>query len=847
MAKIDKKTSISKRVVSLTVFIESLFMIIITTGFLFYTFISISSNKVKLVENQTQSIVNLTEDFLHEVKNDINLLSKNPIVIDYLKYINSGNNPTIDESSSDYKLMYDYSSLVNSVIDHQENQVYDLIFLATEYNCLTATDGCAVTNEGDILYQNWFINQRPWLNALGTDEEKFVPPYLDALTDGYTFTYVRKVYDGTTEIGYIGIDISNDSLSGLIQEISEKNNHEGLDVLFITDYQENPTLAFYTDSFYDSYFMKTSSEFSSIDNELNYSENGMQELISNYELEKVKNINLFNKDYLVTYNNLQDYNWQVVVLVDNSGLISMELLFGIMMFVIGILIYLTTLLLNRRIKRVLAPINKIIQSLEEIKNGNYNVRVNLIENNEIKDIGEAINLMSEEINRQVKLVYETFAYDALTGLKNISAAKLEINRNILSGNKKAAIIMFQVENIRNINIIKGQIVGDNLLKAIAVELKKLLNNTEYLYAVNHDEFIYIMNNVSSFEMVEGTINRIFTYFKEPLAVKNLKLEVKFHMGVSTYPTDGNTLDDLVKKADTALYKAKQLGNKRYLFYNENIAREISYKAQVLEQLNKIISNNELYLKYQPLVDNRSELYGFEVLARWSSPILGEISPSSFISNAEENYMIVPIGTWILREACKNQVKLKSIYDREFVFSVNISSIQLMQLDFVDIVKSIVKETDINPEYLTLELTESVLLESTIMVDEKIADLKALGIRFSLDDFGTGYASLTYLRQIDFDNIKIDKSFIDGIFGTENDHKIVGTIVNLVHNLDMKVIAEGVETKKQYEYLKQIGTDVFQGFLMSAPLTEKEVDEFIKVFYKIAKGKRVDVLASKANF
>ncbi|MDY0139885.1 MAG: diguanylate cyclase, partial [Candidatus Izemoplasmatales bacterium] len=552
MAKIDKKTSISKRVVSLTVFIESLFMIIITTGFLFYTFISISSNKVKLVENQTQSIVNLTEDFLHEVKNDINLLSKNPIVIDYLKYINSGNNPTIDESSSDYKLMYDYSSLVNSLIDHQENQVYDLIFLATEYNCLTATDGCAVTNEGDILYQNWFINQRPWLNALGTDEEKFVPPYLDALTDGYTFTYVRKVYDGTTEIGYIGIDISNDGLSGLIQEISEKNNHEGLDVLFITDYQENPTLAFYTDSFYDSYFMKTSSEFSSIDNELNYSENGMQELISNYELEKVKNINLFNKDYLVTYNNLQDYNWQVVVLVDNSGLISMELLFGIMMFVIAILIYLTTLLLNRRIKRVLAPINKIIQSLEEIKNGNYNVRVNLIENNEIKDIGEAINLMSEEINRQVKLVYETFAYDALTGLKNISAAKLEINRNILSGNKKAAIIMFQVENIRNINIIKGQIVGDNLLKAIAVELKKLLNNTEYLYAVNHDEFIYIMNNVSSFEMVEGTINRIFTYFKEPLAVKNLKLEVKFHMGVSTYPTDGNTLDDLVKKADTAL-------------------------------------------------------------------------------------------------------------------------------------------------------------------------------------------------------------------------------------------------------------------------------------------------------
>jgi EAL domain-containing protein (putative c-di-GMP-specific phosphodiesterase class I) len=168
----------------------------------------------------------------------------------------------------------------------------------------------------------------------------------------------------------------------------------------------------------------------------------------------------------------------------------------------------------------------------------------------------------------------------------------------------------------------------------------------------------------------------------------------------------------------------------------------------------------------------------------------------------------------------------------------------MQYDFVDTVKSIIKESDISAEYLTLELTESVFLDSTVLIDEKIKDLKQLGIRFSLDDFGTGYASLTYLRQIAFDNIKIDKSFIDGIFGTDNDHKIVGTIVNLVHNLEMVVIAEGVETKKQYEYLKQIGTDIFQGYMISEPITEEAIKAFITMFYKISKARRMDVLASK---
>ena len=198
--------------------------------------------------------------------------------------------------------------------------------------------------------------------------------------------------------------------------------------------------------------MKSLDESLVIDTEKGFTDNGIYQLAHNFEDEDVVYIELFGTKYLATYTNLDQFGWQVVILVDNTRLLPMEFVFIIILVIIGILIYLTSLLLNKRIRRIIAPIHTILESLEEIKNGNYSIQVNLIENNEIKEIGDSINLMSKEIDRQVKLVYETFAFDALTGLKNISAAKLDINKNVLSGNKKSAICVFQVENIKNINI-----------------------------------------------------------------------------------------------------------------------------------------------------------------------------------------------------------------------------------------------------------------------------------------------------------------------------------------------------------------------------------------------------------
>ncbi len=304
------------------------------------------------------------------------------------------------------------------------------------------------------------------------------------------------------------------------------------------------------------------------------------------------------------------------------------------------------------------------------------------------------------------------------------------------------------------------------------------------------------------------------------------------------------MDELIKKCDTALFKAKEAGRGKFVFYNDQITREVTYKSQINEQLSDALQKKQLYLKYQPLIDNRNEIYGFEALVRWNSPTLGEISPQIFIANAEESQMIIPIGNWILQEACRTLAKINQIFDKPFVMSVNVSPVQILQKDFIDILRQILRDTDIDPKSLVLEITENVVMESSYLLDKTIETIHEIGAKIALDDFGTGYASLTYLRQLPFDNLKIDKSFVDGIFASKKEHSIIGTIVEFVHNLNMKVVAEGVETRRQYEFLKQITTDIFQGFLFSKPLLYEDLIQFIDQFYKVARQKRIDVFANK---
>ncbi len=838
-----KQKSLIYNIVTLTVFLDALFLVLVLSFTVILYFWNNTQTQLDLAQHQSQIVSEQFNEIIDDVSLDTNKLSTNQKIIDYLNYINAGNPAIITDSNNpNYSIYTDFINQMDFVLSYQEDDLYKNVFVATNNNCSNGTDGCFINQDSVLSDNQWSLTNSVWYNQLQNNDSVFTSPYIDVSSGETIVSYLEKVYDENNLIGYVGIDISLTKLKTVLdryyQDIPSKN-----DIIIFYDIENNPLMIYYIDDSLSSYYLSDSSDFIQKDNELGYEDFGVNNIVNQYVSGNTIFLNTFNSKSNVTYLDIEDYNYTLVSIYNTQTDISIELMFLIILGLSLILISFIGLIIHHSVKKSFMPIQDILETINEIKKGNFDKKVKIIENNEFQKIGKALNDMSEEIKTKMKKTYDALAYDALTGLKNHASAANELNQTIFQSKTRAAVCLIQVDNLKNINVTKGQIIGDNLIKAIADELKKVFRNQKTLFFNGGNEFIYIKEDIESLEEVEFALNRLLVHFKQPLVVKNIKTEIKLHIGVSIYPSDGNTLNELIKKCDTALFKTSEEGYKKIIFYNEKIARSVSYQADISEQLAQAINKNQIYLKYQPLVTNDNEIYGFEALARWSSPTLGEIGPQIFIANAEESYLIIPIGTWIFRQACLAQVEIREKFNKNFMMSVNVSPVQILQKDFVSIVKKIVKETDIDPNYLTIEITESLFIEASVLLEDTIEELHNIGIKLSLDDFGTGYASLTYLRQIAFDNLKIDKTFVDGIFANSTDHRIVATIVNLVHNLDMKVIAEGVETLKQYEYLKEIATDVFQGFIFSKPLKLEDVYIFMDRFYKIPKSKRAAVFVS----
>ncbi len=424
-------------------------------------------------------------------------------------------------------------------------------------------------------------------------------------------------------------------------------------------------------------------------------------------------------------------------------------------------------------------------------------------------------------------------HDLLTGLPNriLFNERLLISlANARSNREKLAVMFLDLDRFKKINDTLGHEVGDRLLKAVALRLTDCIRDTDILARWGGDEFTLLLPKISSAECSAETAQRILDALKPPFLLGNDYLHITSSIGIALYPDDGEDAETLIKNADAALYSAKAKGRNNYQFYTRNINAEASELLFLENRLHHAWERGEFLVYYQPKVNiNTGKITGMEALVRWQSPELGFVSPVKFIPIAEENGLIVPIGEWVLRTACRQNKAWLDAGLPPMRIAVNISARQLQQPDLVEMVAQVLAETKLESGFLELEITETTAMQNVDFTREILKKLNTMGVRIAIDDFGTGYSSLNYLKKFPIQTIKIDRSFVRDMTVDLYDVAIAKAVIALGQSLNMSVVAEGVETLEQLECLRQLGCEEMQGYLFSEPLPDKDAIALLRKF------------------
>ncbi|MCG8427375.1 MAG: EAL domain-containing protein [Chromatiales bacterium] len=383
--------------------------------------------------------------------------------------------------------------------------------------------------------------------------------------------------------------------------------------------------------------------------------------------------------------------------------------------------------------------------------------------------------------------------------------------------ENVGLLFIDLDGFKHINDSFGHQTGDHILQAVAKRLSTLVREDDTVARLGGDEFTVILEDLQEIEDTSFAAERIIDAFNEPFDIDGQSFLVTASIGISIYPQDGEDIESLNKNADAAMYRAKAEGRNNYQFYTRSLTSDAYERIQLTTALHHAVENNELVMFYQPQVNLRdNKIMGFEALIRWQHPTKGLIAPDKFIPLAEETGLIVPIGEWVLRESCRQAQAWRQQGHQQLQIAVNISAVQLRRENFVDSVKSTLIDTGLPASVLELELTESTIMEHIAQFAESMAQLQSLGVALAIDDFGTGYSSLNYLKRLPINTLKIDREFIWGIPNDQNDTAITEAVAVLGNALKLKVIAEGVETKRQQDMLISMGVTTGQGYFFGKP-------------------------------
>ncbi|MCP4134635.1 MAG: EAL domain-containing protein [bacterium] len=443
--------------------------------------------------------------------------------------------------------------------------------------------------------------------------------------------------------------------------------------------------------------------------------------------------------------------------------------------------------------------------------------------NEDRKITNYIGILYDITDKKIaeEYIQKLGYYDPLTELPNrtllIDRLKHAMQESQRTG-ESLAILFVDLDNFKKINDTVGHHIGDLILKTIAERVQETLREYDTVARVGGDEFVVILNDVSSARNTAVIATKIINIFKEPFTLEGQEIFLSTSIGISQYPGDGDTIKTLLQNADTAMFHAKEKGKNNFQFYRKEM-NEMAYEKLVLEtNLHHALENNQFRLFYQAQVETLSEkIIGVEALIRWDDPRKGIVSPGDFIHIAETTGLIIPIGEWSLRQACVQHIKWKDEGFPGIRVAVNLSLIQMKDEGLLDMIARILHDTGMDPRHLELEITESFFMDDMQASIKTIKKLTSMGIEIAIDDFGTGYSSLSYLARLPVDKLKIDKSFISESTTNPEFSSITTAIISLGKTLNLKVIAEGVETEEQLNFLLIQGCDEIQGYYFSKPL------------------------------
>ncbi|GAC1547530.1 MAG: hypothetical protein NVS3B11_05660 [Collimonas sp.] len=422
-------------------------------------------------------------------------------------------------------------------------------------------------------------------------------------------------------------------------------------------------------------------------------------------------------------------------------------------------------------------------------------------------------------------------HDTLTGLANRNVLSDRLSQSIVYGElygHRVWVLFVDLDRFKFVNDTLGHNAGDQLLKEVASRLKAFTREADTIARLGSDEFVLILPERLDEELSVGLIQRMMDAIARPLQIEGYDFFLSCSIGVAVYPNDGADPDSLLKHADIAMYRAKEMGNNNYQFYTAAMNERALERLQIEGDLRNALERKELLLYYQPQVDLRTgRMVGMEALLRWKHPQLGMISPTRFIDLAEETGLIVQMGAWVMHTACEQNKTWQRMGLGYLRMSVNLSTRQFFQQNLVQQVAEMLELTGLAPHYLEIELTESLVMKDVDLAVGILNDLKSIGVQLSIDDFGTGYSSLAYLKSFPIDALKIDQSFVRDITVDQDDAAIVASIISLAHNLRLQVIAEGVETQEQLSYLQRHRCDEMQGFYFSEPVSAADIEIILR--------------------